>query len=166
MAETMTLEQFAKDLNSLVDSNENVAQLILPIDYQDTSEDTIQLENAYQTLLSQNRFGEAKALRDDNPILETRILDATKLNYLQTLMLTAYQYAKEERSAKNLLYDNTESKLGSDNIQGAIDELLVKIIEAMAYSDGLHEQSRNRHVYVEELPENPDPDTFYYIEEE
>lgn len=129
MAETMTLKQFSENLQTLVNTDENVAALTMPIDFQDVSADTLQIVNEYETYLTNNDYENAYNLRKNNPVLETLILDATKLNYLQTLMLTSYEFAKGEKSAANMSYDATESQLKDENgelvtnVQDAIDVL-------------------------------------------
>lgn len=127
MAETMTLQQFAENLNNLVSSDENVAALTMPIDFQDVSSETLELVNTYETHLSNNDYTSAYEVRKDNPVLESLILDATKLNYLQTLMLTSYEFSKTEKTAKNTSYDNTTSGLEATNLQDAVDEISAEI---------------------------------------
>lgn len=119
----MTLKEYAEILSSLVETDENVANLTFPIDYQDTSIDTIELENTYMNYLSNNQFEEAKQLRKENSVLESRIWDATKANLLQTLMLTAFKFAKNENSAANISYDNSTSGTQASNLQEVADEI-------------------------------------------
>lgn len=125
--ETLTLKQFADMLLSLTSTDENIGSLSVPIDFQDTSADTLAIENEYQKYLEENQFEQAVNFRKANPVLESRILDAFKLNYLQALMLAAFQFAKHEKSALNTLYDNSESGLVSKNVQDATDEIVEKI---------------------------------------
>lgn len=155
-------------LRDIVDTfSEQDLDLIVPIDFKDADSESLPYINTYNGFLASKKYEEAYQYRlEHSDILEPLIIDAKKLNIQQAIMINTYLFAKGERSAENLLYNNTESGLTSDNLQGAVDELLAKIIEAMSYSDNLHEQSRNRHVFVEELPAEPDPDTFYYLEEE
>ena len=155
-------------LRDIVDTfTEQDLDLVVPIDFKDVDSESLPYINTYNGYLASKKYEEAYQYRLDNAdILEPLILDAKKLNIQQAIMINTYLFAKGERSAENLIYNNTESGLTSENLQGAVDELLAKIIEAMSYSDNLHEQSRNRHVFVEELPAEPDPDTFYYLEEE
>lgn len=155
-------------LRDIVDTfTEQDLDLVVPIDFKDVDSESLPYINTYNGYLASKKYEEAYQYRLDNAdILEPLILDAKKLNIQQAIMINTYLFAKGERSAENLIYNNTESGLTSDNLQGAVDELLAKIIEAMSYSDNLHEQSKNRHVFVEELPAEPDPDTFYYLEEE
>lgn len=155
-------------LRDIVDTfSEQDLDLIVPIDFKDADSESLPYINTYNGFLASKKYEEAYQYRlEHSDILEPLIIDAKKLNIQQAIMINTYLFAKGERSAENLIYNNTESGLTSDNLQGAVDELLAKIIEAMSYSDNLHEQSRNRHVFVEELPAEPDPDTFYYLEEE
>lgn len=155
-------------LRDIVDTfTEQDLDLVVPIDFKDVDSESLPYINTYNGYLASKKYEEAYQYRLDNAdILEPLILDAKKLNIQQAIMINTYLFAKGERSAENLIYDNTTSGLTSDNLQGAVDELVVKIAQTVAYADELHEQSRNRHVFVEELPAEPDPDTFYYLEEE
>lgn len=154
-------------LEKIVDTfTEQELDFVVPIDFKDADSESLPYINTYNGYLASKKYEEAYQYRLDNAdILEPLIIDAKKLNIMMSIIINTYLFAKGERSAINLSYDNTESGLTSENLQGAVDELLAKIIEAMSYSDNLHEQSRNRHVFVEELPAEPDPDTFYYLEE-
>lgn len=155
-------------LEKIVDTfTEQELDFVVPIDFKDADSESLPYINTYNGYLASKKYEEAYQYRLDNAdILEPLIIDAKKLNIMMSIIINTYLFAKGERSAINLSYDNTESGLTSENLQGAVDELLAKIIEAISYSDNLHEQSRNRHVFVEELPAEPDPDTFYYLEEE
>ena len=124
MAE-LTLKDFAEKLSSLVATDENVAALTFPIDFQDVSAETLPKVNEYEGLLSKGQYEDAYNFRIDpkNKDLESLILDATKLNYLQTLMLTSYEFAKGEKSAETTSYDNSVSGLDAANVQDAIDSI-------------------------------------------
>lgn len=121
----MTLKQFAEILKELVDTNENIGSLSFPIDFQDSSVETIEAENLYQEYLRNNQYDEAEKYRLEHPELESRIFDSAKANLLQTLGLTSFQYAKEERSASNLIYDNSETRINANNLQDALDYVLL-----------------------------------------
>lgn len=152
-------------LRDIVDTfTEQDLDLIVPIDFKDVDSESLPYIDTYNGYLASKRYEDAYNYRlEHSDILEPLILDAKKLNIQQAIMINTYLYAKGERSAINLSYDNTKSQLESDNLQGAVDELLEKIIDS--YNE-LYESAKNRHIFVEELPENPDPDTFYYLEEE
>lgn len=143
MAETMTLKQFSENLQTLVNTDENVAALTMPIDFQDVSADTLQIVNEYETYLTNNDYENAYNLRKNNPVLETLILDATKLNYLQTLMLTSYEFAKGEKSAANMSYDNNTSGLTGETVQTAIDEICDEIGMGSKSEGSLSERIEN-----------------------
>lgn len=121
---TLTLKQFAEMLSSLVVTDQDVGNLTIPIDFQDMSAETLKLENDYQKLLDENKFEDAVKFRKENPVLESRILDAYKLNYIQSLMITAFELAKSEKTATSTSFDNKNSGLSGSptNVQGAIDE--------------------------------------------
>lgn len=155
-------------LRDIVDTfTEEDLDLVVPIDFKDVDSESLPYINTYNGLLASKKYEEAYEYRlEHGDILEPLILDAKKLNIQQAIMINTYLFAKGERSAENLLYNNSETGLGSGDLQSAVDALLAKIIETVAYADELHEKSRNRHLFVTELPEEPDPDIFYYLEEE
>ena len=158
-------------LRDIVDTfSEQDLDLIVPIDFKDADSESLPYINTYNGYLASKQYEQAYQYRlEHSDILEPLIIDAKKLNIQQAIMINTYLFAKGERSAENLLYNNTESGLTSDNLQGAVDELLAKIVanatQSNEYSNELYNKSYNRHVFVKKLPANPDPDTFYYLEE-
>ena len=97
--------------------------LELPIDFQDVSIEDAALVNQYNAYLSAGEYQTAYDYRVKNPALEKYIYDAKKMNYLQSLALNAYVFAKGEKSAINTSYDNSETGIEADNLQDAIDAL-------------------------------------------
>lgn len=63
-------------------------------------------------------------------------------------------------SADKVSYDNASSKLESNDVKSALDELNTNIKTESARIDGLTKSISNI-VFVESLPENPEPNTLY-----
>lgn len=104
--------------------NENELDLNVPIDFQDISLGDVSYVNTYNTYLQNGQFEEAYSYREENSDhIEKYILDATKINYLQTMLINSYLFSKEEKNAKNTSFDNSSGSFTSSTVQGAIEEL-------------------------------------------
>lgn len=124
---TITIGEFAEMLSLLTD---DVKQLEFPIDFKDASASDMVYIDEYNKLLSAGDYNGALEYRTQHPELECFIWDATKMNYLQSLVLTV-------QSALGTKYDNSGSELDADNVQEALDELVEKVNECFqSVSDG------------------------------
>lgn len=162
--------------------------LTVPIEFQDVSLEDYPYVNEYNRLLASaqanlddeagyNAFQAAYEYRVANKDkIDKYIIDAKKLNILMTLVINAYMFSKGEKSAINTSYDNAESGIEAENIQDAVDTLNEKIEETtdtltttiediINYMTNQLNNFASRHVYVTELPSNPDPNVFYYLPE-
>lgn len=156
-------------LEKIVDTfTEQELDFVVPIDFKDVDSESLPYINTYNGYLASKKYEEAYQYRLDNAdILEPLIIDAKKLNIMMSIIINTYLFAKGERSAKNLIFDNSfHDEMKATNIQDAIEEMVMVITQVVEYLYNEIEKTRNRHVFVEELPEDPDPDTFYYLEEE
>ena len=169
---------------------EEELNLTVPIEFQDVSLEDYPYVNEYNRLLASaqanlddeegyNAFQAAHTYRIENKDkLDKYIIDAHKLNILMTLILNAYAFSKGEKSAINTSYDNTETKMNSQNLQDAIGEIIEKINGVVEYFDQALDESNktiqdqidelkglSKHVYVTKLPSNPDSNTYYYVPE-
>lgn len=156
-------------LEKIVDTfTEQELDFVVPIDFKDVDSESLPYINTYNGYLASKKYEEAYQYRLDNAdILEPLIIDAKKLNIMMSIIINTYLFAKGERSAKNLIFDNSfDNRMQATNIQDAIEEMVMVITQVVEYLYNEIEKTRNRHVFVEELPAEPDPDTFYYLEEE
>lgn len=102
---------------------EQELDLIVPIDFQDVSADDYELVNEYNAYLANGNFDAALQFRNANAdVLDKYIFDAKKMNMLQSMVINAYLFAKDEKAAKYSSYDNSNTGLEADNVQEAIDE--------------------------------------------
>lgn len=165
-----TIGEFVAELSSLVNNNESIKKLTFPIDFKDPTVEEMVLINTYNDHLVNQRYADALEYRKNNPILESFICDANKLNLYQTLMLTVH-------SAEGTRYDDSNTKIAEsivncppiDNIQIALEAIVSMIrgitIENESKIENL-ELSLPKHKYVTSLPANPDSNTYYYLPEE
>lgn len=102
---------------------EEELNLTVPIDFQDVDQDHYDLVNEYNTYLSNGNYAAALNLRNNNTELDKYIFDAKKMNMLQSMVINAYLFAKDEKSAKYTQYDDTNTKFGATNVQAAIENM-------------------------------------------
>lgn len=162
-------------LRDIVDTfTEQELDLTIPLEYKDVDANSYPYVNQYNSYLSVGDYESAYNYRVENSaILEPLIHDAKKANTLLAIAINSYLFAKGEKAASNISFDNSfNSYVTATNVQDAIEaligvagtyitELYNKITELYNKINDLN----TKHVLVKELPKNPDPDTFYYIEE-
>lgn len=103
---------------------EQELDMTIPFDFKNPTNETIEYVDHYNQLLANGNYQEAMEYRKQNAdILEPLIYDANALNRQQAMMINTYLFARGERSASNIIYDNTLSGAQSDNIQGVVDEI-------------------------------------------
>lgn len=103
---------------------EQELDMTVPFDFKNPTNETIEYVDHYNQLLANGNYQEAMEYRKQNAdILEPLIYDANALNRQQAMMINTYLFARGERSASNIIYDNTLSGAQSDNIQGVVDEI-------------------------------------------
>lgn len=103
---------------------EQELNMTVPFDFKNPTNETIEYVDHYNQLLANGNYQEAMEYRKQNAdILEPLIYDANALNRQQAMMINTYLFARGERSASNIIYDNTLSGAQSDNIQGVVDEI-------------------------------------------
>lgn len=103
---------------------EQELDMTVPFDFKNPTNETIEYADHYNQLLANGNYQEAMEYRKQNAdILEPLIYDANALNRQQAIMINTYLFARGERSASNIIYDNTSSGAQSDNIQGVVDEI-------------------------------------------
>lgn len=147
---------------------EQELDLTIPLEYKDVDANSYPYVNQYNSYLSVGDYESAYNYRVENSaILEPLIHDAKKANTLLALAINSYLFAKGEKTAANTSFDNSfNSYVTATNVQDAIECIAVA---ADTYITELYNKINDlnkKHVFVKELPKNPDPDTYYYLEEE
>lgn len=147
---------------------EQELDLTIPLEYKDVDANSYPYVNQYNSYLSVGDYESAYNYRVENSaILEPLIHDAKKANTLLAIAINSYLFAKGEKTAANISFDNSfNSDVTATNVQDAIEALAGA---AGTYITELYNKINDlnkKHVFVKELPKNPDPDTYYYLEEE
>lgn len=139
-------------LRDLVNTfTEQELDMSVPFDFKNPTSETVEYANQYNALLASGDWQGAYEYRVANAdILEPMIHDANALNRQQAMMINAYLFAKGEKSAKNTIFDNTESKVDADTVQKVIDLILSQL--------GGYTIKK-----VSSLPKEPDNNTIYLV---
>lgn len=111
-------------LREIVDTfTEQELDMTVPFDFKNPTNENIEYVDHYNKLIADGKYEDAMVYRKEHTELESLIYDANTLNRQQALMINTYLFAKGERSAANIFYDNAESGAKSDTIQGVVDEI-------------------------------------------
>lgn len=106
---------------------EQELDLTIPLEYKDVDANSYPYVNQYNSYLSVGDYESAYNYRVENSaILEPLIHDAKKANTLLAIAINSYLFAKGEKTAANISFDNSfNSDVTATNVQDAIEGIAV-----------------------------------------